>query len=320
MVAFGEYVDDGTASAMKMRDYKDATDLVAHPAMAFKASHFTRGKDGAPSDVVPPLSADADKGDQDTLICFSAKDCGGDAGPISPTLRAGGFTGSHANAGVMPAIAFPEFLSGTTCASTEELSPALGATNPTAVSYPIAIQAGAVRENPESGPDGVGVRTDGNAYTLEARAEVQAICFSAKDSGADAGPISPTLQAGGFTGSHANAGVMPAISYPIQNATRGKSQNGLGVGDPEAPMFTLDQASQHAISQSWAVRRLTPVECERLQGFRDNFTLVAHRGKLMADGPRYKALGNSMAVPVLRWIGERIVMVDKIASDESEAA
>lgn len=56
-----------------------------------------------------------------------------------------------------------------------------------------------------------------------------------------------------------------------------------------------------------AVRRLTPVECERLQGFPDGHTDVPYRGKPAADGPRYKAIGNSMAVPVMRWIGERIV-------------
>lgn len=56
-----------------------------------------------------------------------------------------------------------------------------------------------------------------------------------------------------------------------------------------------------------AVRRLTPRECERLQGFPDDYTLVPRKnGKLMADGPRYKMLGNSWAVPVVRWIGERI--------------
>lgn len=54
------------------------------------------------------------------------------------------------------------------------------------------------------------------------------------------------------------------------------------------------------------VRRLTPRECERLQGFPDDWTLVPHRGKPAADSPRYKAIGNSMAVPVMRWIGERI--------------
>lgn len=57
------------------------------------------------------------------------------------------------------------------------------------------------------------------------------------------------------------------------------------------------------------VRRLTPVECERLQGFPDNWTLIPWRGKpadQCPDGPRYKALGNSWAVPNVRWIGERI--------------
>jgi DNA (cytosine-5)-methyltransferase 1 len=62
-----------------------------------------------------------------------------------------------------------------------------------------------------------------------------------------------------------------------------------------------------------AVRRLTPVECERLQGFPDGYTAIPWRGKApegCPDGPRYKALGNSMAVPVMRWIGERIAAVD----------
>jgi DNA (cytosine-5)-methyltransferase 1 len=54
------------------------------------------------------------------------------------------------------------------------------------------------------------------------------------------------------------------------------------------------------------VRRLTPRECERLQGFPDDYTLVTHRNKPAADGPRYKAIGNSMAVPVISWICKRI--------------
>lgn len=61
------------------------------------------------------------------------------------------------------------------------------------------------------------------------------------------------------------------------------------------------------------VRRLTPLECERLQGFPDGYTKIPWRGKPAGecpDGPRYKALGNSMAVPVMRWIGERIQLVD----------
>lgn len=63
------------------------------------------------------------------------------------------------------------------------------------------------------------------------------------------------------------------------------------------------------------VRRLTPLECERLQGFHDGYTLIAWKGKPAdecPDGPRYKAIGNSMAVPVMRWLGERIEAADRI--------
>ena len=67
-----------------------------------------------------------------------------------------------------------------------------------------------------------------------------------------------------------------------------------------------------AVPHNMQVRRLTPRECERLQGFPDDYTLIPHRNKAAADGPRYKALGNSMAVPVMRWIGERIQMVENI--------
>lgn len=70
------------------------------------------------------------------------------------------------------------------------------------------------------------------------------------------------------------------------------------------------------------VRRLTPTECERLQGFPDGFTRIPYRGKASEDCPdagRYKALGNSMAVPVMRWIGERIALAEALV-DESEQA
>ena len=66
----------------------------------------------------------------------------------------------------------------------------------------------------------------------------------------------------------------------------------------------------------WTVRRLMPVECERIQGFQGGWTDIEYRGRPAADGPRYKAIGNSMAVPVMRWIGERIAHV--IERDERE--
>jgi len=67
-----------------------------------------------------------------------------------------------------------------------------------------------------------------------------------------------------------------------------------------------------------SVRRLTPRECERLQGFPDDYTMISYRNKSAEkcpDGPRYKALGNSMAVPVMRWIGERIQQVEEMMGD-----
>ena len=67
-----------------------------------------------------------------------------------------------------------------------------------------------------------------------------------------------------------------------------------------------------ALLTAMQVRRLTPRECERLQGFPDDYTLVPYRGKPAADGNRYKALGNSMAVPVMRWIGERIELIEAL--------
>jgi DNA (cytosine-5)-methyltransferase 1 len=88
--------------------------------------------------------------------------------------------------------------------------------------------------------------------------------------------------------------------------TMGKG-NGLGIGQPGDPMNTLTKGDNHAVFQSMAVRRLTPVECERLQGFPDNYSNIPWRKAAESpDGPRYKALGNSWAVPVVAWIGKRI--------------
>ena len=83
--------------------------------------------------------------------------------------------------------------------------------------------------------------------------------------------------------------------------------NGLGVSCETS--FTLNATGVHGVMTQSSVRRLTPVECERLQGFDDNWTRIPYRGKpeeQCPDSPRYKAIGNSWAVPVVRWIGKRI--------------
>jgi len=81
---------------------------------------------------------------------------------------------------------------------------------------------------------------------------------------------------------------------------------------------TQDQTLFQERDSNYIVRRLTPRECERLQGFPDDWTKIPYRGKPAEncpDGPRYKACGNSMAVPVMRWIGERIEWVEEIMEE-----
>jgi DNA (cytosine-5)-methyltransferase 1 len=87
-----------------------------------------------------------------------------------------------------------------------------------------------------------------------------------------------------------------------------------GVTAPTLSTFenTGEVRATVAVTTALSVRRLTPVECERLQGFPDDWTSVPFRGKPASDAPRYKAIGNSMAVPVVRWIGERIAAIDKV--------
>ncbi|MFT4271304.1 MAG: phage N-6-adenine-methyltransferase [Pantoea sp.] len=149
------------------------------------------------------------------------------------------------------------------------------------------------------------------------------MAFSYKDHGADVtDDLSPTLRAGNHDKSHANSGQPPAIC--IQHATIGRKDE----AGPQGKGYQVDVV-QHGLH----VRRLTPVECERLQGFPDNHTLIPFgrsirpekmeadyakylmRGgnlsfdeclRAAADGPRYRAIGNSMAVPVMRWIGEAV--------------
>jgi DNA (cytosine-5)-methyltransferase 1 len=87
-------------------------------------------------------------------------------------------------------------------------------------------------------------------------------------------------------------GAPSEIAYPL-TAEAGRT----GKGD-----------SAQCVVTGWAVRRLMPIECERLQGFPDNYTAIPRA----ADGPRYKALGNSMAVNVMAWLGRRIEMVHQL--------
>lgn len=217
----------------------------------------------------------------------------------------------------------------------------------------LAIQERAVSENPDAGPDGVGVRQDGAAYTIKARQVPQAVAFdlnqiTSKTNRSQPDPAvhhtlpastlaphlaqpvafdckgtevqvsvdgsHPTLRSMGHNLSHQNAGGHAAVAFAENSRGEIRLQGGDG---QVAPQLTTGGGKpgqgQSVIAQPWAVRRLTPVECERLQGFPDGYTDVPYRRRNWApDGPRYKALGNSMAVNCMEWIGERIAEVEAI--------
>ena len=90
--------------------------------------------------------------------------------------------------------------------------------------------------------------------------------------------------------------------YPIDDGREvEKNQNGTGIGNEGDPAYTLDRLQSPAVATNSTVRRLTPTECERLQGFPDGWT------EGQADSHRYKQMGNAVAVPVVEWIINRII-------------
>jgi DNA (cytosine-5)-methyltransferase 1 len=196
----------------------------------------------------------------------------------------------------------------------------------------------AVRDKAQNG---IGIGKPGDQmFTLTGR-DQHAVAFAAENSraefrleGGDGQVVSSLKTGGGKPGQS-----YPAIAFGWQNsASQGDSVSehitpSLAKSKTPAVAFTCSEQAngfawerpiyptlnaqipndtsniQMGVRQGSAVRRLTPRECERLQGFPDDYTLIPWREKEAPDGPRYKALGNSMAVPVMRWIGERIEAV-----------
>jgi DNA (cytosine-5)-methyltransferase 1 len=140
------------------------------------------------------------------------------------------------------------------------------------------------------------VDTDGHTMAVALGTD----CYN----GSVTGDVAATM---GTPGSSVNASgptvmvAQPSVTHTLRGRGFNASEDGTGRGTP-----LVSQTS------GMQVRRLTPVECERLQGFPDGYTDIRPRGKDTPDGPRYKALGNSMAVPVMRWIGERVNLVDSL--------
>jgi site-specific DNA-cytosine methylase len=216
---------------------------------------------------------------QQSYIAFSAKDSGADASDVAPTLRGMGHDGSHSNGGGHIAIAFAQNQEGDVLSGD--------------VMQPLGTNSNA---------------TGRNAPT---------IAFTLHGSDGTISAASPTEVAGSLRtrapGSIENSSTTAVLQEPpvawsgeltASTDVAGTLQRGGEGGHVDGVM-----------TPQMAVRRLTPRECERLQGFPDDYTLIEYRGKPAADGPRYKALGNSMAVPVMRRIGERIAAVDAILRD-----
>ena len=180
-------------------------------------------------------------------------------------------------------IAFPANLSGTQCASTENLAPSMGAKNPTAVMQPIPIHDQATRHAGKNGDktmgkgNGLGIGQPGDPMNTLTKGDNHAVAYNISPG---KGELKDDIH---VTDAHVSKTIDASASNPAMH------QGG------------------SAIVQAMAVRRLTPVECERLQGFPDNYSNIPWRkASESPDGPRYKALGNSWAVPVVAWIGQRI--------------
>jgi DNA (cytosine-5)-methyltransferase 1 len=136
------------------------------------------------------------------------------------------------------------------------------------------------------------------------QAVLQAYEWHNQDSRIKPVEVAATLNcnAGGREGHLVQNVAIPYDLYQITSPLNGQRRQN---GDP-CHTLARDNPAHASITNGMSVRRLTPVECERLQGFPDGYTDIKPNGKETPDGHRYKALGNSMAVPVMRWIGERI--------------
>jgi DNA (cytosine-5)-methyltransferase 1 len=241
--------------------------------VVFKPSHFTRGKDGEPGELVPPLSADADKGDQDPLVLVP--------GFINPRQIRGSDWSNQV--GIKPEA---------------EVSDALCSDGPGAILAPTSFdwQAGA------GGAD-TSFRGKSRAYIVDKPDQTRALTSCKTLAVAIPGAPLPfdTTQVT-HPANHSN----PRPGDPCHPLAKGGHAPAIAYDGKQVDSSDTSKGPPNLVQAVAAVRRLTPTECERLQGFPDRWTAVPYRGKPAADGVRYKALGNSMAVPVIGWLGRRL--------------
>jgi DNA (cytosine-5)-methyltransferase 1 len=216
---------------------------------------------------------------------------------------AGGTAAERSGLGVQPDIGY-----------------AMRAKRPDAVAYRITPNDGAYETGSVAGSLTTG--TDRSAQAL-----VQPIAFAqnSRDEVRLFGDDGQTVGAlAAEPGMKQTCYVAQPIPIDMRQASRGATMTnnrqpgssggapGTGIGEPGDPSPSLSTSHAPAVAgeqTGWAVRRLTPTECERLMGVPDGFTAITYRGKPAADGPRYKALGNSQAVNVMRWIAHGLADV-----------
>lgn len=159
----------------------------------------------------------------------------------------------------------------------------------TVIVEPIALDGDKMKPGERSGGSGMGFSEDGVMYTQTVK-DVHAVAYD------------------------------ECVPLDLRNATRdpekhdAQNRQGVGIGEDGAPMNTVTAASVPGVGWQATVRKLLPIECERLMGFPDNWTRISWKGKPeeeCPDAPRYKACGNSMCVNVMAWIGERIEAVNQ---------
>ena len=196
-----------------------------------------------------------------------------------------------------------------------------------------AISGNIIGREPENGGHHLGIEDDGAMFTLTT-ADRHAVAFSwnAANSFTTGDDVSPTLKASHsskpavcMASGQANAEHMEECC-PTQSARQYKDPPIVALSNGDDMCGTLcardykgvesqyvSEGKVIAVEQEsgYIVRRLMPVECERLQGFPDGWTDIEFKGRPMSDTQRYKMLGNSMAVPVVRWIGSRIDEAEK---------
>ena len=210
-----------------------------------------------------------------------------------------------------------------------------------AVIQPIALAENTIGRQPQNGGNSDGFTDGGPMYTLNATGvlgvaqpvyEMHGQDSRVRDLGETCSTVTSKWGTGG---GNVPVTTQPTIIHGTQDPcvsdiafAQGRNNGGENVlvqpvgfdaynndvtGDVSKTIDT-EQDYHHVpnLFQGMAVRRLTPTECERLQGFPDNYTDIKSKNKPTPDGPRYKALGNSMAVPVMAWIGQRIEQVEAI--------